>query len=165
MNKNIVVAIGLTCLLSSCVTSYQDPRTPEEKAKQTNNAINSLYGDYIVKDSRNNDDKVTSVTISPVSSSISANFTTSNGTFKLYGGAECYGGYRESDMYANLFCINERPGEHISTILLKRIISPETISDGAMVFGFKNMKIESGYYLEYTLGNNGRRHVFSLEKK
>ena len=166
MIKTLLTTLSLTCILSSCVTPYQDTRSQEVKNEQLQSAIDSLYGEYTIKDSRNNDGKFTSVTIHPLNGSIFAEFVNSNGgIFKVHGGAECSGGYRDSDKFARIFCNNKRPGEHISMIVMKRILSPEIISAGPGLFNYKAMPIESGYHLQYYLGNNGRPHHFSLQKK
>lgn len=160
-----MVAISLVSLLSACAPSYVDSRTPEVQKENLSNAMVNLYGEYTVKDSRNNDRDFTSVSIYPFNGSVVAEFSKQNGdTFKVYGGTECTGWYRESDKYSSIYCVNIDSGEHISMIDMRRIISPEKIPAGPGLFNYKAMTIESGYYLNYYLGNNGRPHIFSLEK-
>ncbi|HXU94293.1 MAG TPA: hypothetical protein VFP33_11630 [Gallionella sp.] len=167
MNKNPLIAIALTSLLCACVTPYVDPRTPEEQKAEFNGAINILHGDYIVKDSRNNDGGFTKVTITPDDKEgIMATFVTGNGDmFYVYGGEKCSGGYKPNTGYASLFCNNEKFGDHISMLEIRRVLTPETIPAGPGLFNYQAMKIEGGYYLNYYLGNNGRPHIYALEKK
>lgn len=166
MNKILLSSICLAFLFSACATPYKDPRTPELKKEQLKSAIASLYGEYTIKDSRNNDGRFISVIIHPVNGSIFAEFVDSRGeVFKVYGGTDCSGTYRDNDKFASIFCVNERPGEHISKIFMKRILSPEIIPAGPGLFNYKAMPIESGYHLDYYLGSNGRPHHFWLERK
>ena len=165
MIKKISVIVGTIALLSACVTPYQDPRSPEEKAEQFTKSMEVLWGDYRVLDSRNNNQKFVDVSIQKSGDSVFAEFIDAQGRVMTINGGNCGGGYRANDNYAYFFCTNKFAGNHISMITMRTVFEPMTVPAGGGLFGHKEMKIEKGYHLNFTLGNNGRQHQFALEKK
>lgn len=151
---------------SGCATSYQDPRPVEVREQEVKDAISSLSGEYIIKDSRNDFKNFNEVWLYPMTGSITAELTNAKGyMLKVHGGSDCVANYRSADNYARLFCSFKRPGEMVSMVNVERILTPKTVRSGSVLFGFKDMQIDNGYLLTYYLGNNGRPYHYHLVKK
>ncbi len=160
--KNFLAMLLPMIMLGACAT-YHDDRTVEIKKENLDNVLLTLHGEYRVKDSRNDQNKITFVRVVSSSKAVAVELSNNEGMGFILNGVNCTGYYGEYGKHFRLFCDNT--SGVTSAFFIEKLAAARAVTDGAMIGGFKPMTVEEGSYLINYSSLNGRPYYFVLEKK
>jgi hypothetical protein len=161
------ILIALYLFNTGCAT-YHDNRTVEEQRSKLTYALSALSGNYVVKESRNNDLDVVSITITDsIDLGALVSLKSKDGRVTNLPGDNCNGYVNEKRKYIGLLCfkISDRHS-YFGGFGVDKLDAPRLIKSGALIGGYEPMQaVQGDYLIEIMYNRTGRSMYFRADKK